>query len=66
MFLTAVIDAMENCCVAIMDVPGVFIQVDMDKTVHICSTGEMVHLLLEIDTDLYQEYITIEKGEKVM
>ena len=49
-----------------MDVPGMFMQVDMDKTVHICFTGEIVCMLLEIDMDLYQEYITIEKGEKVM
>ena len=65
-FLTAVIDAMENDCVAIMDVPGVFRQVDMDKTVHVHFTGEMACMLLEIDMDLYQEYITIEKGEKVI
>ena len=51
---------------AIMDVPSTFMQVDMDETVHICLTGEMVCMLLEIDMDLYQEYITIEKGEKMM
>ena len=51
---------------AIMDVPGAFMQVDMDETVHICFIGEMVCILLEIDTDLCQEYITIEKGEKVI
>ena len=51
---------------AIADVPSTFMQVDMDETVHICFSGEMVCMLLEIDTDLYQEYITIEKGEKVM
>ena len=51
---------------AIMDVPGEFVQVDMDKTVYVCFTGEMACMLLEIDTDLYQEYITIEKGQKVM
>ena len=49
-----------------MDVPSAFMQVDMDKTVHVCFTGEMVHMLLEIDTDLYQKYITIEKGENMM
>ena len=65
-FLAAVIDTMENLCVAIMDVPGTFMQVDMDETVHVHFTGEMVHMLLEIDMDLYQEYITIEQGEKVM
>ena len=38
----------------------------MDEIVHVDFTGEMVCMLLELDMDLYQECITIEKGEKVM
>ena len=42
-FLTAVINAMEGRWVAVVDVPGVFLQANMpeDETVHIRLTGIM-------------------------
>ena len=65
-FLTAIVDAWENHKVAVLDVPGAFMQVDMDELVHVQFQGEMVYKLLEIDHDLYASYVTVEKGEKVM
>ena len=65
-FLTAVVDALENRDVAIVDVPGAFMQADMDELVHIRFTGTMVDLLLQIDPDMYGPYVTYEKGEKVI
>ena len=65
-FLTAVIDAWENRKVAVLDVPGAFMQVDMDELVHVQFEGEMVDKLLEIDHDLYASYISEEHGKKVM
>ena len=65
-FLTAVIDALENREVAVLDVPGAFMQADIDELVHVRFTGEMVSMLLNIDNDMYNEYVVIEKGEKVM
>jgi hypothetical protein len=42
-FLTAVIDALENCDVAVVNIPGAFMQVDLDeKTIHVRLTGKMV------------------------
>ena len=66
MFLMAVVDAWENRKVAVLDVPGAFMQVDMEELVHVRFQGEMVDKLLEIDHDLYASYVTVEKGEKVM
>ena len=66
MFLTAVVDAWENREVAVLDIPGGLIQVDMDELVHIQFCGEMVDKLLEIDHELYSGYVTEERGEKVM
>ena len=63
-FLTAVVDAWENRKVAVLDVPGAFVQVGMDKLVHVRFHWEMVDKLLEIDHDLYSSYVTEEKGEK--
>jgi hypothetical protein len=65
-FITAVIDAMEDREVAVADLPGAFMQADMDTLVHVRFVGKMVELLLEIDRSLYEPYITCEKGEKVL
>ena len=65
-FLTAVIDALESREVAVLDVPGAFMQADIDELLHVRFTGEMVSMLLHIDNDMYKEYAVTEKGEKVM
>ena len=65
-FLMAVIDTWENCKVAVLDVPGALMQVDMDELVHVRFQGETVDKLLEIDHDLYASYVSVENGEKVM
>ena len=65
-FLTAVVDTWESRKVAMLDVPGAFMQVDLDELVHVRFEGEMVDKLLEIDQYLYGSYVTEEKGTKVM
>jgi Reverse transcriptase (RNA-dependent DNA polymerase) len=65
-FITAVIDAMEGREVAVVDVPGAFMQADMDSLVHVRFTGKMVDLLVEIDPKMYSTYVIMEKNEKVM
>ena len=65
-FLTAVIDAMEEREVAVFDVPGAFMQADMDELVHVRFTGKMVDLLLEINRDMYEPCVTFERNERVM
>ena len=65
-FLTAVIDAMEGRNVVVLDVPGAFMQAEIDELVHVRFTGAMVTLLLEIDHEMYKDYVVMEKGEQVM
>ena len=65
-FLTAVIDAMEGRSVVVLDVPGAFMQAEIDELVHVRFTGAMVTLLLEIDHEMYKDYVVVEKGERVM
>jgi hypothetical protein len=65
-FLTAVVDGMENREVAVLDVPGAFMQADMDELVHVRFTGKMVDLLIEIDHAMYFPCVTYENGVKVM
>jgi hypothetical protein len=65
--LTAVIDALEGREVAIVDIPGAFMQVDLeDETIHVRLTGKMVNLLLKIDRELYAPYLVQERGELTM
>ena len=66
-FLMAIIDALENCHVAVVDIPGAFMQVDLDdETIHVRLTGKMVELLLEIDHKMYEPYLVRERGEMIM
>ena len=65
-FLTAVIDAMEERDVATVDIPGAFMQADMDELLHVRLTGLMVDLLLEIDREMYEPYVVYEKNVRVM
>jgi hypothetical protein len=66
-FLTAVIDALENQDVAIVDIPGAFMQVDLDdETIHVRLTRMMVELLLKIDWEMYEPYLVCERSEPVL
>ena len=65
-FLTAIIDALEGREVAVLDVPGAFMQADIDELVHVTFTGEMVNMLLQIDHDKYKDYVVTEREDKVL
>ena len=65
-FLTAVIDTMENRNVVVLGVPGAFMQGEIDDLEHVRFTGPMVNMLLQIDHEMYKDYIVIERGEQVM
>ena len=65
-FMTAVIDAMENRTVAVVDIPGAFMQADMDPGVYMRIDGAMAELLLEIDHDMYQPHMVMEKRKPVI
>ena len=60
------IDALEGRDIAVVDVPGEFMQADMDELVHVCFTGKMVDLLLEIDKHMYGPCVVKEGKETVM
>ena len=64
--MTAVIDAMENRTVAVVDIPGAFMQADMDPGVYMRIDGAMAELLMEIDYDIYHPHMVMEKGKPVI
>ena len=51
--MTAVINAMENRTVAVVDIPSAFMQADMDPVVCMRIDGTRAELLMEIDYDIY-------------
>ena len=65
-FLTVLIDALEGREVAVLDVPGALMQADIDELVHVRFTGEMVNMLLQIDSEMYKDYVVVERGKRVM
>lgn len=65
-FLTAAIDTIKGQQVAVFDIPGAFMQSDMDELVHVRFTGKMVELLLEITSQMYSPCLTHEQDKKGM
>eukprot|EP00934_Nitzschia_sp_Nitz4_P002612 Nitzschia sp. Nitz4//scaffold489_size5144//31//2646//NITZ4_009230-RA/size5144-processed-gene-0.1-mRNA-1//1//CDS//3329552897//2602//frame0 len=65
-FITAVIDGAEDREVAVVDVPGAFMQAEMDEIVHLRLTGVMVDMLLETDSQMYEPFVCYEGRTKVI
>jgi hypothetical protein len=61
-----VIDAKERRHVMTCDVPGAFMQVDVDEVVHVKLEGPLAELLTKVDPKLYSKFLTKEKGKTVM
>ena len=67
LFLTCLIDAMEHQKVATVDIPGAFMQADMeDETVHMKLEGETAELPTKLDPKLYRKYMANKKGRTVL
>ena len=64
--LSCVLGALEERDVATVDIPGAFMQADMDDLVHMKLEGKMAELLVRIDPKLYREHIQIERGKQVL
>ena len=66
LLLSCVIDATEGRDVATVDIPGAFMQADMDETVHIRMEGRMAELICKLDPSMYRPFIVYEKGKPVL
>ena len=64
--LSCAIDATERRDVATVDLPGAFMQADMEDTVHMKLEGKMAELLVRCDPKLYRKYIQMENGKEVL
>ena len=59
----APINAKEGRDIATVDIPGAFMQADMDEIVHVRWEGAMTDLLVKMDPKLYRKYIINENGK---
>jgi hypothetical protein len=66
LFLSCVIDAKENRKVITCDIPGAFMQADIDEVLHVQLEGPLAQLLTKIDPDLYAKFMMVEGGKDVM
>ena len=66
LFLSCVIDAEEGRDVATCDIPGAFMQADMDEVVYMRLSGPLAKLLEKVNKEKYEKYISHEKGKPVI
>jgi hypothetical protein len=65
-FLTAAIDAREKRAVITCDIPGAFMQADIDEVVHVKFEGEVAELLVKVDPSTYTPFLKYEHGKPVL
>jgi Reverse transcriptase (RNA-dependent DNA polymerase) len=66
LMISCTIDAKEGRDVAILDIPGAFMQVDMDEVVHMRLEGTMADLVVKLSPKTYEKYITYEGNKRVL
>ena len=67
LLITCVLDAMEERDVATVDIPGAFMQTDMEgEDTFMKIEGKMVDILTRLDPELYEKHIIFENGHKVL
>ena len=64
--ISCTINAKEGRYVATVDIPGAFIQDDMDETVHVQMEGTVAELLIKMNPKLYQKYVCNKRGKTVL
>jgi Reverse transcriptase (RNA-dependent DNA polymerase)/Zinc knuckle len=65
-FITSIIDASENRDIATVDIPGAFLQADVDEIIHIKLVGTMVDILLDLNGAKYEPCVIYENDKKAL
>ena len=64
LILSLLIDVYEGCDVTTAKIVGTFLLANMDDEVIVKFESDMVDIMLQVDRETYQSYITVERGEK--
>jgi hypothetical protein len=62
--ITTIIDAFEKIEVAIVDVPGGYLTVDMDEEVFMCLRGRLAEIMVKTAPEIYRKYIYVGPDNK--
>jgi hypothetical protein len=66
-FITAVIDAHEECDVACFDIPSAFLHADSDEDITMILKGRLAELMVKVAPNLYRKYISVvAKGSAIL
>jgi hypothetical protein len=67
LFLSCTIDAKERRAVVTSDIPGAFMQTDVDEVTHVRLEGPLASLLAKVDLNLHEKYLECnKKGKPIM
>jgi hypothetical protein len=66
LMLSCTIDAKERRSVITADIPGAFMQADMDEVLYMKLEGPLAKLLTKVDPKKYEKFVEYEKGKPVM
>ena len=65
--ITAAIEATEGRDMAVIDLPGAFLNADMDEVVHMVLRGKLAELMVKFAPQIYRQYVTLgAKGEPML
>ena len=64
LFLSSVIDAKEGRAVVTLDIPGAFMQADMDEVLYMKLEGPLAHLLTKVDLKQYSQFVLPKEERK--
>ena len=60
LLLSCKFDSIEERDIAIVDIPGAFIQADMNDTVHLKMQGRLAEQLMKVEPKLYWKFLNLE------
>lgn len=63
LLISCTIDAEEQRDIATCDVPGAFMQANIDEKVHVSMRDEFAELFIKLKPDLYSQFVTMENGK---
>ena len=66
LLFSCTIDSMVGRKVITVDIPGEFMQADMERLVHAKFEGIMLEMLVKIDPELYSRYEVMDQGQLVV
>jgi len=64
--ITAAIVATEGRDVAVIDLPGAFLNAEMDEVVHMVLRGKLAELMVKVAPQIYRKYVTLGNKRELM